>query len=108
MFHNETLANMFVTAWAHVADRYKTWPMIAAYEIMSEPRDKSTTAKSVRDFYIKACTATQKVDPRTPCMVGSRPYYKLYTFTQDMILPGMKNIIYTFDYFNPEYYVFGM
>lgn len=73
---------------------------------MSEPRDQGVSAKVVRDFYYQGVQAIRKVDPVTPLIVGPRSYYKLYAFTDDMYmdLPG---IIYTFDYFNPDNYIFG-
>lgn len=80
---------------------------IAAYEILSEPRDKAVTHDIVRAFYEAGCSATQAVDPRTPCMVGGAPYYKLYTFSNETIFQnGNKNVIYTFDYFEPNAFVF--
>lgn len=39
-------------------------------------------------------------------MVGPRSYYKLYALT-DAVYMDMPGIIYTFDYFNPDRYVFG-
>ena len=47
---------------------------IAAYEILSEPRDKNVSAHTVRRFYAGGCSATRSVDPRTPCMVGAAPF----------------------------------
>lgn len=80
---------------------------LAAYEIMSEPRDKSLTGQQVREMYRGGCEAVQSIDPRTPCMVGSRNYYKLWTFNDDMYMEGLENIIYTFDYFVPDDWAFG-
>ena len=77
------------------------------YEILSEPRDKDLTKQEVHDFYEAGCEAVQAVDPVTPCIVGSASYYKMYTFTSDVIISSNKNVIYTFDYFDPDYYVFG-
>lgn len=107
VFHNITLRNMMYTMWGHVANHYKSWDRIAAYEIMSEPRDKKATPTQVRDFYAGGCKATQAVDPSTPCMVGSTPYYKLWTFNSDVIIPDNPNVIYTFDYFDPDDWAFG-
>lgn len=101
------MTRKFATAWAHVADHYKNTPMIAAYEVLSEPRDQNANAEMVRNFYTQTCKAVQAADPRTPCMVGSRNYYKLWTFTDDAYLPGMNNIIYTFDYFVPDNWAFA-
>ena len=54
-FHNDDLANRFYTAWNHVVQRYKSWDRIAAYEVLSEPRDQGVTPKQVQSFYYKAC-----------------------------------------------------
>ena len=73
---------------------------------MSEPRDKGVSASAVRDFYQQACDATQAVDPRTPCLVGPGSYYKLYNMDSTVLLDS-KNVIYTFDYFEPMDFSFG-
>lgn len=51
VFNNATLASMMYAMWAHVADHYASWDRIAAYEILSEPRDKDATAEQVAAFY---------------------------------------------------------
>eukprot|EP01079_Euglenida_sp_SAG-EU17-18_P006234 gene6234-6058_t len=106
VFNNATLRGMLYTAWSAVAARYAAWPYIAAYEIMSEPRDKAVTAAQVKAFYTGGCNATFAADPTTPCMVGSRDYYKLWTFSDDVIL-ALPNVIYTFDFFQPNPWAFG-
>lgn len=93
--------------WKYVAAHYKDKDYIAAYEIMSEPRDQTLSSKQVAAVYRGGCETVQAVDPATPCMIGSRSYYKLYAFDDDTFLEGMSNIIYTFDYFNPDKYVFN-
>ena len=71
-------------------------------------RDKLATPAMVRDFYAGACAGAMAGDPHTPCMVGPGPYYKLWNFTTAHVLLGNNtNIIYTFDYFVPEAWVFG-
>jgi hypothetical protein len=93
--------------WKHVAAHYASWDYIAAYEIMSEPRDKSASPALVHDFYQGGCSAVHAVDPATPCMVGPGSYYKVYLFTEDIIIANDSNVIYTFDYFDPDKYVFS-
>lgn len=107
VFHNSTLRSMMFTMWKHVVEHYASWDYIAAYEIMSEPRDKEVSAQVVHDFYSDGCAAVHSVDAVTPCMVGPRSYYKLYAFTDDVFLADDSNVIYTFDYFNPDDFVFG-
>mmetsp|Transcript_75269 Transcript_75269/g.214083 ORF Transcript_75269/g.214083 Transcript_75269/m.214083 type:complete len:410 (-) Transcript_75269:414-1643(-) len=107
MFHNATLKSMFFTMWQHVAEHYSTWDYIAAYEIMSEPRDKDVSSLEVHDFYMQGCEAVQAIDAITPCMVGSGSYYKLWDFNDDVIIANNSNVIYTFDYFVPDDWAFG-
>lgn len=112
VFNNATLRSNLYAAWAHIAEHYKTWENIAAYEILSEPRDQSASQKVVREFYEGGCNAVFAVDAATPCLVGGAPYYKLWTFDADTLLRGrngalMGNVIYTVDYFEPASYVFG-
>eukprot|EP01043_Picozoa_sp_COSAG02_P094893 COSAG02_NODE_31297_length_536_cov_0.659039_1_plen_178_part_11 len=97
---------MHATMWKHVAAHYASWPYIAAFEVLSEPRDKAIAATKVRDFYENACAAAQSASPETPCMVGPAPYYKLWNFDEGILLKS-QNVIYTFDYFVPADYIFG-
>ena len=107
VFHNATLRSNMYVMWKTIAARYLSYDYIAAYEIMSEPRDKSATFSQIHDFYSGGCAAVHSVDPRTPCMIGPGPYYKLWHFNTSMILKNDTNIIYTFDYFQPSNYIFA-
>ena len=107
VFHNTTLRSNMYAMWKAVALRYSTFDYIAAYEIMSEPRDKGATPLQIHDFYAGGCEAVHAVDPHTPCMVGPGPYYKLWHFNTSMILSNDRNVIYTFDYFQPTSYIFS-
>lgn len=107
VFHNSTLRNMMFTMWKHIAARYSSWDYIAAYEILSEPRDKDASVDTVRGFYEEGCAAVHSIDSATPCMVGSPSYYKLWTFKDDIVFKTNKNVIYTFDYFVPDDWAFG-
>eukprot|EP00041_Stephanoeca_diplocostata_P027898 m.778831 g.778831 ORF g.778831 m.778831 type:complete len:397 (+) comp23273_c0_seq11:557-1747(+) len=107
VFHNSTLRNMLYVAWEHVAAHYASWDYIAAYEVLAEPRDKNVNASVVKEFYKGACAVVQSADPNTPCMVGPAPYYKIWHFTSDILLPENPNVIYTFDYFIPPDWCFG-
>jgi len=103
VFHNATLRAHFYAMWGHVASHYASFDRIAAYEILAEPRDKAVDPALVRAFYDGGCAAAAAADPRTPCMVGGRPYYKLWTFDgAQVVLPNRSNVIYTFDYFQPD------
>lgn len=109
IFRNKTLANMALAMWRHVAAHYASFDRIAAYEILSEPRDKTIDAAKVRDFYESGCQAVQQADPRTPCLVGNAPYYKLWNLGEGALLRNNPpaGVIYTFDYFNPPAFVSG-
>jgi hypothetical protein len=56
---------------------------------------------------MEGAQAIRSVDKVTPIMVGPGSYYKLYLFTDSMYLDGIDNVIYTFDYFNPDKYIFN-
>eukprot|EP01065_Artemidia_motanka_P006723 TRINITY_DN13281_c0_g1_i1.p1 TRINITY_DN13281_c0_g1~~TRINITY_DN13281_c0_g1_i1.p1 ORF type:complete len:415 (+),score=78.16 TRINITY_DN13281_c0_g1_i1:181-1425(+) len=107
VFRNATLLHMFLTMWNHVAKHYSAFDGIAAYEIMSEPRDKDQTGDAVRQFYSLGCDAVQRADPGTPCVVGSRDFYKLWTFDDSVVITNNSNVIYTVDYFVPHDFSFG-
>lgn len=102
VFTDATMRSQFITAWKHIAERYKDYPLIAAYEPLSEPRVDKNTVDPVNAFYKEACTGLQSVDPSTPCMVGPTSYYNIFAMNDAVYLEGMTNIIYTFDYFIPQ------
>jgi len=97
VFQNATLKDRMYSMWAHLAQIYKTQDRIAAYEIMSEPRDKSASPMAIKQFYAGGCSAVHAVDARTPCMVGPGHYYNQFLFTEDILIDD-KNVIYTFDF----------
>ena len=109
VFHNTTLKNMLFAAWTHIAQHYASFDNIAAYEILSEPRDKTISSQAVRDFYQGGCLAARAGDPTAPCMIGNAPYYKLWKFKANQVglLDKTIPVIYTFDYFTPDNFVFG-
>ena len=106
VFRNETLKTMMLAMWRHVAAHYSSFTRIAAYEVLSEPRDKAVSAQTVREFYEEACAAAQHAD-QTPCLVGPAPYYKLWNLDERIVLRNNTNVVYTFDYFNPDAFVFA-
>ena len=70
-------------------------------------RVKAVNPAVVTGFYKGACQHLQSVDPGTPCLVGPRPYYNLNAFDKSILIPGNANVIYTFDYFQPDKYIGG-
>ena len=104
VFHNDTLRKMMYDMWKHVSNRYKTFDRIAAYEVLSEPRDKNVNQKTVTEFYRGACEAVQSSDPLTPCLIGPKPYYNIFEFEngEDLLLAQNSNVLYTFDFFMPQ------
>ena len=108
LFINPALRQRFINMWRVVASRYRTFDLIAAYEILSEPRVHSNEVAPslVRDFYAAAVTAVQEVDPRTPIIVGPAPFYSRHELP-DVFLPSKQRIIYAFNFFVPKAYVDG-
>lgn len=108
----DALRQKFWTAWKHVIERYKGYDRIAGYEVLSEPRDQSAPADVIRQFYKEGIQAMREVDDQTPIVVGPGSYYKLYLFNDDIIhknadgSPLDDKLIYTFDNFNPDKFVF--
>ena len=108
VFMNEKLKRRFVEMWRVVAARYKSFDMIAAYEILSEPRvhpPHEVSAEAVRSTYEAAVEAIQRVDPHTPCIVGAAPFYDR-TRLQDALLPK-SNVIYAYNFFVPRRWTNG-
>ena len=91
--------------WQFIAKRYKGVERIAGYEIMSEPRTKTVSQSNVRDFMRQGCEAVHREDPRALCVVGPRPFYKLWEFNDDILQPPGSNTLYTFDFFVPKKFV---
>jgi len=101
VFQNKTLRDQYLAMWKYVANHFKTFDRIAAYEIMSEPRVKDVPDENVTLFMADGCKKVHQVDPATPCMVGPAPYYKPWKLNDDSFI-DQPNIIYTFDYFFPD------
>ena len=55
IFRNATLRAMLCAMWKHVAAHYASFDRIAAFEILSEPRDKSVSASAVRAVCEAGC-----------------------------------------------------
>ena len=104
LFNSDSLRQKFMVMWQHLVQRYKSWDMIAAYEVLSEPRVDKSQAAAVNKFYYEACTNVQKLDPDTPCMIGPTSYYHIFAMNDSAYVKGLENVIYTFDYFMPEKY----
>lgn len=107
VFHDEALRRRFYAMWAWVARRHRFTERIAGYEVMSEPRTKTVAQARVRDVMRGACEAVHEADPRALCVVGPRPYYKLWEMTDDVLQPPGSNTLYTFDFFVPKDFVMG-
>ena len=91
--------------WRFIAERYKHTPRIAGYEIMSEPRNKNIGQSAVTQFMREGCEAIHAADPRSLCVVGPRPYYKLWELSDQVLQPAGSNTLYTFDFFVPKNFV---
>jgi hypothetical protein len=91
--------------WGAVARRYRWTDRIAGYEIMSEPRTKVINQAAVRDFMRGGCEAVHTEDAGALCVVGPRPYYKLWELNDDVLQPAGSNTLYTFDFFVPKAFV---
>ena len=59
----------------------------------------------VRDFMREGCEAVHASDPRALCVVGPRPYYKLWELSNQVLQPPGSNTLYTFDFFVPKHFV---
>ena len=105
-FNDAVLRARFIKTWTTVAARYKTFDMIAGYELLSEPRVQPSQVppERVRAFYEELVTAVQAVDARTPCFVGPAPFYSRSNL-EDVIMPNKHNIIYNFNFFVPRQFV---
>ena len=76
------------------------------YEIMSEPRNKGVAQSAVTDFMREGCEAVHAADPRALCVVGPRPYYKLWELSDAVVQPSSSGgVLYTFDFFVPKNFV---
>ena len=76
LFTDRSLRARFTKTWTTIADRYKSFEMIAGYEILSEPRVQpdQVPIEQVREFYEELITSVQRVDARTPIFVGPRRF----------------------------------
>ena len=67
---------------------------------MSEPRTKTAPQSAVAAFMLDGCRAVHAADPLALCVVGPRPYYKVWELT-DQIIIDEPRVLYTFDFFVP-------
>ncbi|EOD23906.1 hypothetical protein EMIHUDRAFT_206882 [Emiliania huxleyi CCMP1516] len=108
VFHDTRLASAFEAMWRHIAAAMVDQPMLAGFEVMSEPRSKVTEQATVRRFYESVCSGVHLADRRIPipCVVGPTPYYKVWQLNSSMILQlptgaPMPDVLYTFDFYDP-------
>jgi len=108
VFHDTRLASAFEAMWRHIAGAMVDQPMLAGFEVMSEPRSKVTEQATVRRFYESVCSGVHLADRRIPipCVVGPTPYYKVWQLNSSMILQlptgaPMPDVLYTFDFYDP-------
>lgn len=66
---------------------------------MSEPRNKGISQGQARDFMAGGCRTVHAIDPGSLCVVGPRPYYKIWELSDQIVLPQKEQILYTFDFF---------
>ncbi|HEY0194109.1 MAG TPA: cellulase family glycosylhydrolase [Kofleriaceae bacterium] len=99
----------FKQVWRHVVNEFKTYPYIAAYEILPEPRPQYPDAngnpvpapnQDVKQFYDDFIDVVRAIDTTTPIVVGPNNAYNLHdlddAFTNH---DPSNNVIYTGDYF---------
>ena len=63
-------------------------------------------------FYEGVCAAVHAADASVPCVVGPAPFYKVWQLNGSMVLHDrrgaqMRNIIYTFNFYEPWGFVTG-
>ena len=92
VWSSPVLRRQMIAMWRFVAERYKHVERIAGYEIMSEPRNKGVSQAVVHDFMAEGCAAVHAADPRALCVVGPRPYYKLWELVWPAIEDGTRFI----------------
>ena len=106
VFDDAGLRKRFMRMWAAVAERYKSFEMIAGYEIMSEPRVDASYRSRVQSFYAEACNVVWAYD-NAPCFVGPAPFYDRVNL-EHVLLPNTQNrVVYNFNFFTPKGFVAG-
>ena len=105
VFRSVALRRRMYAMWRFISERYKWTDRMAGYEIMSEPRTRQTSQGGVRDFYRGGCDAVHKADPRVLCVVGPRPFYKVWELSDAVLQPKRGQVLYTFDFFVPSSFV---
>eukprot|EP01084_Bolivina_argentea_P280688 480066_1 len=103
VFHNKTERKQFISMWKFLTQRYINQDMIAAFEIMSEPRT-NLPLTDVVNLYEETCYEIQKIDPNMICLIGPSEYYNICNLNATMIINSTQ-VIYTFDFFVPYDYV---
>ncbi len=102
---DKKLRQQFLDTWQFLAERYRSTPYVAAYELLSEPHPKKPyTAVDLRALYDEAIARVRTVDASTPLIVGANDHYDIglldeaYTDTDH-------NIVYTANFYLPTEYI---
>ena len=109
VFGDAEVRRRFLQMWGVVAARYRSFDLIAGYEVLSEPRvNGKGWDDAVRSFYTEACDAVWAADARTPCVIGPAPFYD-HTRLESVLLPEATRgrVIYLFNFFVPKEFVMG-
>lgn len=84
----------------YVMSKVKTFPNIAAVELLAEPMpggSDSSWAPLLRDKYRELRLNVRSEDPRVPVLIGPRDSYGL-NFLSEILLPELSDVIYTADF----------
>ena len=95
---------MTVNLWKAVAQRYKTNPAVAAYDLLNEPLSSSQTLYPISAFYNSLYQQVRAVDPDHIISIGAFPGF---SFVEPPSAYGWTNVLYQVHNYNEDKQNYG-
>ena len=93
----------FIAIWRQVAEHYKYFPSVLAFELDNEPRHKATPVV-LNQIYASAITEIRKTNPNRTIFV--QPEWGSLGQLKNLVLPPDDNVIVSVHEYDPRYFTF--
>jgi hypothetical protein len=94
-----TSQQMTINLWKAVANRYKTNPGVAAYDLLNEPLSSNQTLYPISQFYNTLYQQVRTIDPDHIISIGAFPGF---SFVEPPSTYGWTNVIYQVHNYNED------
>ena len=94
-----TSQQMTINLWKAIAQRYKTNPAVAAYDLLNEPLSSNQTLYPISNFYNSLYQQVRVIDPDHIISIGAFPGF---SFVEPPSAFGWTNVIYQVHNYNED------